>query len=80
MVVVGQVVHLQNRVNVYTGRVMQRYGGDGFVGSSGGVNIPDYLMNTVDASGGSAADYSQVGLLDRVHWRLDRKILAIWLW
>ena len=43
------------------GRVMQRYGGDGFVGSSGGFGIPDYLMNTVDASGGSAADYEPGG-------------------
>ena len=41
--------------------IPQRYGGDGFVGSqgTGGMSnaVAEYLGNTVDTSGGSAADY-----------------------
>ena len=41
--------------------IPQRYGGDGFVGSqgTGGMSnvVAQYLGNTVDSSGGSAADY-----------------------
>ena len=47
--------------------IPQRYGGDGFVGSqgTGGMSnvVAQYLGNTVDSSGGSAADYLPGGAI-----------------